>query len=388
MTSLFGRSSSTSLFQSLHAYTMTSSTGSNDDYFYGIPLSTPTSFLEAPSWQITGCLLIIVAILLQSTGSSHRPRSSVLSFWTTILAVSIATRETTLVPLLSTVIYTRTVYPYFVVISHCVVSAASYRSRHEHDPKSEISTYYLQSLILSFFLYGFGGSIVSDLLMGLPVTALSHPRIIPCYVLGWGLVWYSPFDYVYTSYSSPSSAFRYVLKVGEAVDAITTPMGRISRGARELRNQLTAPVMGGLLAGVGGACVRQVVGEAPSPSLEGLESAFWKTLCYSLLWWYLAVHRCLVNKGDEELQQWNHCNDYNGSDLFRVSIVFLHTIWTILSEVGWVSGHPFVWMCRKAALGGLGAFFVRICRLGPPSHQDAPEAHIDDQIKVESKKND
>jgi hypothetical protein len=340
-----------------------------------------------------------------------------MSFWTMIFAITIAISETTLVPLLSTIIYTRMVYPYFVVITHCIVSAASYRSRHEQQTeeeknKTDASTsstipriHYLQSLVLSFFLYGFGGSIVSDLLMGLPVTALAHPRIIPCYILGWTLVWYCPFDFVYTSYNNPTSAIRYVLKVGEAIDAVTTPMGRISRGARELRNnQITAPVMGGVLAGVGGAFVRQVVGETlPSPHqpLEGLEAAFWKTLCYSLLWWYLAVYQCLANTDDVELQQRNHCNDYNGNDMIRVLIVVLHTIWTILIEVGWVSGHPFVWICRNVVLGRLAAFVVRIFQLGPlpfyhhdESSSEAVIVHVglvnsdDDHSEGESKKDD
>jgi hypothetical protein len=163
MRSIFGRSSS-----SAHSSKGVPTTGTvrNEDNFFGITLTIPTSFLEAPLWQISGCLVIILAIFLQSTGVSAPRRSFVLVFWTAILAVvTIATQEATLVPLLSPIIYTRTSYPYFVV--------SSYRSRHERDVNPETALHHLQSLLLSFFLYGFGGSILSDLLMGLPVTALA-----------------------------------------------------------------------------------------------------------------------------------------------------------------------------------------------------------------------
>jgi TRIC channel len=389
MQSIFGR-------QSIPAHILkdreTRTAGGPEDDFLGIPLTTQSRFWEAPTWQVAGCFIIVLAIILQSTDRVPRSSRFTGSFWAAILAVLVATPETTLFPLLSTIVYTRTVYPYVVVIPHCIVAVASYRSRHEDDGNNTNiggTFHYLNSLILSFFLYGFGGSIVSDLLMGLPVTALSHPRIIPCHVLGWWLVLYCPFDFVYKSFNSSNSSLRYILKACEAVDAVTTPMGRISRSARELRNQGTAPIVAGLLAGVGGASIRQVTGEAASPSLDGLESAFWKTLCYSLLWWFLAVRRCLIYQNDEELQEQNHCSDFNGSDMIRVGLVCSHTLWTLLAEVGLVSSHPFVWICRNIILGRLGNFFVKNLFLGPASNQPTlkePNFSGNDEGSVDAKK--
>ena len=95
-------------------------------------------------------------------------------------------------------------------------------------------------VFLAFFLYGFGGSIVSDLFMGLPVTALSHARIVPCYLIGWSLVWLFPYDFMFKSYIDSSSSLHYFFQACEAIDSVTTPMGRISRSARELPNNKTA----------------------------------------------------------------------------------------------------------------------------------------------------
>ena len=314
-----------------------------EDTFYDITLSN--DILQAPIWQISGVCIIILAIIFQPK-VFHRRRDLSIAFWTTLIGIACAMPQTALIPLLSDIIYTRTAYPYMVVIPHCIVSAATYRSRHGNN------VHFLTSLVGSFFLYGFGGSIISDVLMGLPVTALSHPRIIPCYIFGWTLVWFSPLDTVYDSYQNrPHSALSYVLKACEAVDAVTTPMGRVSRSARELRNKVTAPIVAGLLAGVGGGSLRAMAGE-PSSSIAMMVGAFWKTLCYSLLWWGLAVHRCENSGGASEedgleLRQWNHCDSYNGSDLARVMIVSGHTLWTVLVEMGVVMGHPFVWMCKK-----------------------------------------
>ncbi|KAG7350977.1 EamA-like transporter family protein [Nitzschia inconspicua] len=327
-----------------------------ENNFYGIQLSNNVA--EAPSWSILALVMVVIAIIFQPKRYQQRPSLS-LSFWIAILAIILAAPQTTLVPLLTTIIHTRTSYPYLVVIPHCIVSAAAYRSNHGDN------TNYLQSLLLSFLLYGFGGSIVSDVLMGLPATALSHPRIIPCYVLGWMLVWFCPQDWVYQSYSNSKSALSYVLKGFEAIDAVTTPMGRVSRSARELPNKITAPIVAGLLAGVGGGGVRYAVSE-PSASMAALESAFWKTLSYSVLWWWLAVYQC--NNENAMLfhfdQNWNHCGSYNGADLLRVIIVTGHTIWVLLAETNVVRGHPFVWICRKVFVEGFSKVSVML-QLGP-----------------------
>jgi len=325
--------------------------------FYGIPMID--EIWDAPSWQLQSLCIISFAILFQPQ-VFRKTKIRSFTFWVAIISVAYTTPDTTLIPILSTIIHTRSVYPYIIVIPHSFIAAATYRTKHGN-------VHYLQSLILAFFLYGFGGSIVSDLLMGLPVTALSHTRIIPCYVIGWSLVWFSPFDVMFRNYNNPSSSLRYFLQACEAVDSVTTPMGRISRAARELPNNLTtAPVMAGLLAGFGGAGIRHAVGE--SKSISVLEVGFWKTLSYSILWWWLAVRNCQDDGNyDFFVLGNNNCNTYSGSDLLRVIIVSAHTIWILLVGTGIVRGHPLVWLCREIILGKIGKLFVSFFRMGPPS---------------------
>eukprot|EP00581_Thalassiosira_minuscula_P010832 CAMPEP_0183729470 /NCGR_PEP_ID=MMETSP0737-20130205/30388_1 /TAXON_ID=385413 /ORGANISM="Thalassiosira miniscula, Strain CCMP1093" /LENGTH=412 /DNA_ID=CAMNT_0025961663 /DNA_START=110 /DNA_END=1348 /DNA_ORIENTATION=+ len=357
-----GRSSTASHFDANHA---TATSGTADETFYGIALSNDV--LSAPQWQIVGVCLIVLAIIFQPK-MFHQRNDLKLAFWGTLLGICCAMPEATLIPMLSNILYTRTAYPYIVVIPHCIVSAAIYRSKHGNN------VHYLQNLIVSFFLYGFGGSIVSDLLIGLPATALSHPRIIPCWILGWTLVWFSPMDIVYNGYANnPSSAMAYFLKACEAIDAVTTPMGRVSRSARELRNKVTAPIVAGLLAGVGGGSLRHIAGE-PGSNIAVLEGAFWKTLGYSMLWWGLTVYRCDSAEEDIEMQQWNHCDSYGGSDLARVVIVCGHVLWTLLVEMGLATGHPFVWTCKKLFVERTE--IPRILRLGPAGVNPAIRAEV------------
>jgi len=325
--------------------------------------------VDAPTWQLM-TLCIIAMIIIFQPSVFHKTKSRSFAFWVAVLAVVAGTTEITLFPILSTIISTRTTYPYVVVIPHSFIAAATYRSKHGDN------IHYLESALLAFFLYGFGGSIISDLLMGLPVTALSHVRIIPCYIIGWSLVWLSPFDIIYQKYSDSSTTFHYFIKACEAIDSVTTPMGRISRSARELQNKASAPIVAGLLAGFGGAGLRHIVGE--STSIEVLETGFWKTLSYSLIWWLMAVRNCqdetydlftgdiTTNEERQFLQEYNHCKSYGGSDKLRVIIVSSHTCWTVLVGMGLVSGHPLVWLC-KTVFGRMGRFFAQFFRMGPAS---------------------
>uniref|UniRef100_A0A7S4EEI2 Uncharacterized protein n=1 Tax=Pseudo-nitzschia australis TaxID=44445 RepID=A0A7S4EEI2_9STRA len=371
------------------AYSDSESLEKPENTFYGIPIVQ--NIYDAPTLQVVSLCILGFAIIFQpSTLCKTKSRS--LTFWGTVAAVAMATPETTLIPILSTIISTRSAYPYIIVIPHSFIAAAAYRSKHGGN------VHYLQSFFLAFFLYGFGGSIISDLLMGLPVTALSHARILPCYIIGWSLVWFSPFDVLFRKYSNTSSSFHHFLHACEAVDAVTTPMGRISRSARELGNKVSAPIVAGLFAGFGGAGVRHAVGE--STSIATLETGFWKSLSYSLLWWWLAVRNCqdetgnISNTNDQErllFREINNCDSYSGSDVLRVIIVGAHTIWTILVGVGLVNGHPLVWLCKEVMIKRLGTLLTRLFRMAPASKpqslQQKAEGH-DDKKTVGSKKKD
>lgn len=341
---------------------------------------TVDNIWDAPTWQLV-ILSIFVLIVIFQPIALYKTKSRSRSFWIVVLAIAATAPEISSVPILSTIISTRTSYPYIIVIPHSFIAAATYRFKHGDN------THYLESFFGAFFLYGFGGSIVSDLLMGLPVTALSHARIVPCYLVGWSLVWFSPFDISYQKNENSSSAFHYFLKACEAIDSVTTPMGRISRSAREMKNKVSAPIVAGLFAGFGGAAVRHLVGE--STSIEVLETGFWKTLSYSLLWWWLAVRNCQDETydlfagnitSDQErqlLQEHNNCDSYSGSNMLRIVIVGAHTCWTILLGVGLVSGHPLVWLCKQIFKRGMD--FARFFRMGPASKPETmlEEVHQD-----------
>lgn len=346
--------------------------GIAENQLFGIQLSNDLS--TAPPFELVGLAVIIFLLIIKPYIRILSRRDVSIAFWVGIISAIYFLRDVTLTPLLTTIVYTRTSYPYLVVIPHCVASAAAYRSLRNND-----NLHYLTSFGIAFFCYGFGGSIVSDVLMGLPATALGHPRIVPSYVLGWLLVWFSPGDIVYTLLQNQQSPVRWFLVACEAVDGVTTPMGRISRSARELSNKGTAPLMAGLLAGAGGAALRygeRVVlqgetGEHPAVS-RALEMAVWRTLGYSVLWWWLVVYRC--ENGHTELSgTTNHCAQYNGSDLLRVAIVMAHVIWTMLCEAGLAHGHPFVWVSQTLRETIGGPQIVSMFQLGPQAMRATKE---------------
>ena len=331
--------------------------------FFGIALSGDASSFKHSDLFVLLILLWIV-IFRHRIALVNQMNSKV--FWIAIFAIAVKLKEVTFIPILSTIIFTRTSYPYLIVIPHCIVSACAYRS--EIEKRSKVPVHFLSSFGLTFFCYGFGGSIISDILMGLPVTALGHTRIVPCYVLGYLLTWYSPCDIIYSAYSDPRSFPHIFLILAEAIDTVTTPLGRISLSALELQNQVTAPLMAGLFAGVGGSVIRyaervilQGFAHEAKPSLAALEFGVWRTLGYSILWWWLVVLKCDNAKVD--LAEY-HCSTYGGSDSLRVAIVGSYTLWTLACELGLARGHPFVWFANTVIVR-LWSMVVDVFRLGP-----------------------
>jgi hypothetical protein len=340
------RSSTFSHFSKGYA-TATAGTAAHD--FYGIPLTTDLSIVE-PILLLDLALLVVVLLVQHKIDLLQTNTSAKVAFWSAVLAVCYALPEVTLYPIISLVIFTRTSYPYMVVICHCISACVAYRKERGS------STHYFKSFALGFFCFGFGGSIVSDLLMGLPVTAIGHSRIIPCWILGWTLVWYSPYDVVYQQLTSTSTFAFHFVSAWEAVDAVTTPMGRVSRSARELQNKIVAPIMAGVFAGAGGAAIRygeRVIlhggdSSVSQSSAKALETGAWKNLGYSVLWWYLAVHKCDSYENPEE----HHCHEYNGHNMLRLVIVAQHCLWNLACDLGYGEGHFFVWASEQFRYGG------------------------------------
>mmetsp|Transcript_17351 Transcript_17351/g.32912 ORF Transcript_17351/g.32912 Transcript_17351/m.32912 type:complete len:369 (-) Transcript_17351:415-1521(-) len=330
----------------------TASAGFAEHDFYQVILDN--NIWDEPPAQLIG-LAVLLAVLVAVQPPS-RMALAVAGYWGAVAAVCVTVLpHVTLTPLLTTLVYTRTTYPYMVVIPHCIVAHATYRTQFGNHNTSR-----LQALVACFFLYGFGGSLVADVTMGLPATAMGHARIVPCHVLGWLLVWFCPLDAVYRAWMTKGSFVRYFMVAAEAVDAVTTPMGRIARAARELQNHTTAPLVAGLLVGTGGAAVRYLTGVG---SWEAFEAGFYKTAGYCLLFWSAAVWSCDAAWYDNPVV--HHCTAYSGSDLLRVAVVTAHVVWTLLVEMGvGVTGHPFVWMGYQ--IKRQGAVVTAVLQLGPP----------------------
>ena len=378
-----GRSSTASHFSKNYE---TVSAGVAADDFYGIPLWNDVG--SVPLDDLMPLILLLVILLL-------KPRIQVLSdpdwsfvFWVFVFVAAYQIKELTLYPLISTIIFTRTSYPYLIVIPHCILATAAYRKDRASDTNNssqEERLHYIPSFGLGFFCHGFGGSIVSDVLMGLPATALGHERIVPCWILGWILVWFSPGDFVYTTIYDKSSFFHYFFSACEAIDTVTTPMGRISRGARELANKRMAPIMGGIFAGCGGAVIRyaeRVIhrkrGEdVAKASFQALESGVWRTLGYSVLWWYIAIYKCVEGEYDDPGEY--HCHEFNGNNMHRFLIVITFVMWNFACDIGINVEHPFNTLSK--ILLSFGDGIASGFGLGPQPALPVEDANRDEKDK-------
>jgi len=367
-----GRSSTASHFEANFG-SLTAGTAADD--FYGIPLQNDIMSFSMEYIVAFGIFLAVMAMkphlkVLKGPGET-------LTFWFVMFLAACLLKEILLYPMLTTIIFTRTSYPYMVVIPHCMVAAAAYRKERQNDFTNN-TLHYLPTFGLGFFCFGFGGSIVSDVLMGLPATACGHARIVPCWILGWILVWFSPQDLVYKLMNDKSSFVHYLLSACEAIDAVTTPMGRVSRSARELQNKGVAPILAGLFAGAGGAVIRYgervlLRNQGPQVAQESrnaLEAGVWRTLGYAVLWWYLAVYKCTSGAYAEEVEddpdmlELYHCKEYNGHNLHRFVIVLAHVVWNFACDLGMASGHPIVKLCEIGR--NLGSEIVANLGYGPP----------------------
>ncbi|CAB9523614.1 expressed unknown protein [Seminavis robusta] len=337
--------------------------GVEADKFYGIPLKLDITDAPEETLMYLGLLLLWVLVFQPRLKFLQGPLMGT-AFWMAIVTAAWAIKEVTVYPIVSAVIFTRTQYPWPLVVCHCITANAAYRK--ERGPTCN----YLESFILGFFCYGFGGTIVSDVLMGLPITAFGHSRIVPVWIVGWILIWFCPFDAVYKICEKKNSSLYYFISAMVAIDAVTTPFGRVSRSARELKNKLTAPIMAGLMSGIGGAGVRYVEkvifrggGERVQRSCkDAIEAGFWRTLGYSVLWWFIAVYRC--ENGSYGDNAANHCHEYNGHNMDRFVITVLHVAWNFACDLGLAWGHPFVFLA--ALLRSMGSHLAYNLGYGPP----------------------
>jgi TRIC channel len=335
--------------------------------FHGIPLKSDITDSPPETLIYLGLVLLWILVLQPRLQLFKSPVVATVA-WAAIVAVLHAIKEVTLHPLISTILFTRTTYPYPLVVAHCINANAGYRQERGSN------CHYLESFGVGFLAYGFGGTIVSDLLMGLPITALQHVRILPVWTIAWALVWFCPGDYIYkVLQDKKNSGVYYFLNAFVAMDVVTTSMGRVSRSARELPNKWTSPIVAGTLSGIGGACIRYLErrllrgGDAAvqRDSLAAIETGFWRTLGYSTLWWYIAVYQCdhgsYTTSGQKDE---HHCHEYTGHDMARLVLVMVHVAWTFACDMGLAISHPFVFCSRHWR--NLGSHLAFHLGFGPP----------------------
>ena len=94
--------------------------------------------------------------------------------------------------------------------------------------------------------------------------------------------------------SSPLKLF--VVIVCETIHTVTTPMGRISRLARELQNKTLALIMAGLFTGISGSILRSTSMNTTT-NIKVIKHGVYKTLSITLFWYYMVAWNC--NNNDE-----------------------------------------------------------------------------------------
>ena len=352
------------------------------DFYYGIPLESDITDASLETLLALGLLVVWILVLQPRVVSGWKSPVMATVSWLAILASMYAMKHVTAYPIVTTILRTRTIYPYPLVVAHCINANASYRQ--ERGP----SCHYLESYAMGFLAYGFGGTIVSDVLMGLPITALQHVRILPVWTLAWMLIWFCPSDYLYRMMQDKKNSYLYYfINVFVAMDVVTTSMGRVSRSARELSNQWTAPIVAGTLSGIGDACIRYLdrrllrEGDATIQrnSLDAIEIGFWRTLGYSTLWWYFAVYQCNNGSYHGQEAEHYHCREYTGHDDVRIVFVMAHVVWTVACDLGLTTSHPFIYISRHVR--HFGSHWAYTLGYGPPQwHRPDLYLHESDDI--------
>jgi hypothetical protein len=255
------------------------------------------------------------------------------------------------------VLGTRTGYPYLILFPHAIWAIASYRAERQ---RRGTEFNWITSLTMAWLCYGFGGTLVSDVAMGTPYTALSHPKIVPCWLVAWLLVWFSPGDICFSLWQQ-SGPVRWLLLTGEALDASMTLVGRASRAARRFPGNPTAPIVAGVLAGTGGCVMRYIdrviISDTPNAaasSIEEMEGAVWRSFGYAVIWWWGAILACDIDRSSEAgLRRQLKCSDYDGPDELRLCLLLGHVIWSVSAELGLpqkffgTSLHPFNLLARR-----------------------------------------
>ena len=72
---------------------------------------------------------------------------------------------------------TRVRYPWFVVTSHCVYATCKFRAERRHADPSYTPSGGVASIANAFVCYGFGGTMLCDLLTGQLVNVPIHDRM-------------------------------------------------------------------------------------------------------------------------------------------------------------------------------------------------------------------
>jgi len=149
-------------------------------------------------------------------------------------------------------------YPASIQIPHAMAAMFSFRNSFSPgDYTSRVTAWH--KLVGAYFCHGYGGSSLRDILLGLPISALSNPTVVQYYlVFGFWLINFSPGDFVYRWLKTPFHPLRLMMVFGEAVDDSTTITGAFEKGARLQPDVPAAPYVAALAAVLGGGIVRYI----------------------------------------------------------------------------------------------------------------------------------
>lgn len=149
-------------------------------------------------------------------------------------------------------------YPASIQIPHAMAAMFSFRkSFSPGDYAGRVTAWH--KLVGAYFCHGYGGSSLRDILLGLPISALSNPTVVQFYlVFGFWLVNFSPGDFVYRWLNTPLHPLRLMMVFGEAVDDSTTITGAFEKGARLQPDVPAAPYVAAMAAILGGGIVRYI----------------------------------------------------------------------------------------------------------------------------------
>eukprot|EP00037_Helgoeca_nana_P036737 m.12846 g.12846 ORF g.12846 m.12846 type:complete len:263 (-) comp7905_c0_seq2:1125-1913(-) len=160
-------------------------------------------------------------------------------------------------------------YPPELCFAHCLRACSSWRVYREcltmSTPlrlTSTLATFTSSTvsfpfdLVAPFFCHAFGGTTFRDWCIAEVPGVFTSDQMTKHWLLAWLLVYFSPGDIAFRLLEDRRSPLRAITLVYEAIDAATTISGSVEKGIARFPQSTAAPLLLGLIAGVGGSVWR------------------------------------------------------------------------------------------------------------------------------------